>query len=109
MKTAPFNSLGKLKLVLPAMYLAGAAVIWFYFASANPDGLANIWIVLYTFPIVAVGTYLLDLQFPYVPGTYYTAHALYFWPSVIVLALFLFLILHGLQKLFSPAPPHQNP
>lgn len=102
MKISAFRICGALKFLLPGLYVAGAAVIWFYFAGANPDGLANIWIVIYTFPIVGIGTFLLNQQFPYMPGSYYTAHALYFWPSVIFLAFILFLILHGAQKLFHP-------
>lgn len=107
MKISAFRICGALKFLLPGLYVAGAAVVWLYFAGANPDGLANIWIVIYTFPIVAVGTYLLNQQFPYMPGSYYTAHALYFWTSVIFLALLLFLILRGLQKLFHPGPTDQ--
>lgn len=109
MKISAFRICGTLKFLLPGLYFAGAAVIWFYFAGANPDGLANIWIVIYTFPIVAVGTYLLNQQFPYMPGSYYTAHALYFWPSVIFLAFILFLTLHGLQKLFRPRADDHHP
>lgn len=73
--------------------------MWITFARTNPDGLANIGIVLYTFPVVLIGTFLLKLDFPYVPGGYYQAHALYFWPSVALLAALLFLILHALQKI----------
>lgn len=90
--------LKRLKYLLPALYIAGAAVVWITFASANPDGLANIGIVLYTFPIVLIGTFVLKLDFPYVPGRYYEAHALYFWPSAVLLALALFLICHALEK-----------
>jgi hypothetical protein len=94
-----------MKLIVPALYIAGAMVIWLAFSRSNPDGLANIWIAIYTFPIVIIGTFLLQGEFPYVPGRYYEAHALYFWPSVALLALALFLILHTLQKIAQPAVP----
>ena len=88
-----------LKYLLPAIYLAGAVVVWVTFVSTNPDGLANIGIVLYTFPVVLIGTFWLKLDFPYVPGRYYEAHALYFWPSVALLAVLLFLSCHALEKI----------
>jgi hypothetical protein len=94
-----------MKFIVPALYIAGAMVIWLAFSRTNPDGLANIWIAIYTFPIVIIGTFLLRGEFPYVPGRYYEAHALYFWPSVAFLALALFFIFHALQKIAQPAVP----
>src|SRR3979409_2305223 len=94
-----------MKFIVPALYIAGAMVIWLAFYRTNPDGLANIWIAIYTFPIFIIGTFLLGGEFPYVPGRYYEAHALYFWPSVALLALALFFIFHALQKIAHPAAP----
>jgi len=94
-----------MKFGVPAVYIAGSIVIWLNFLGSNPDGLANIWIAIYTFPIVLIGTFLLQGEFPYMPGRYYEAHALYFWPSIAVLALVLFLIFHVLQKIVRPAAP----
>jgi hypothetical protein len=102
MKKSMFKFFGVLKFVLPTVYMAGAIFIWINFVTTNPDGLANVWIGLYTFPIFIIGTFLLSLQFPYMPGSYYQAHALYFWPSVIFLAVVIFLVLHCLQKLSQP-------
>jgi hypothetical protein len=93
---------GKLKLIVPALYILGAIPIWFVFSNTNPDGLANIWLFFYTFPIVLVGTFIFHLEFPYFSGSYYVAHALYFWFSVIFLAGLLFLIFHGLQSITKP-------
>ncbi|MCK1639142.1 hypothetical protein IVA95_16410 [Bradyrhizobium sp. 157] len=97
------NTLSRLfrvmKFIVPALYIAGAIGIWLAFSRSNPDGLANVWIAIYTFPMVLIGTFLLQGEFPYLPGRYYEAHALYFWPSVALLALALFLIFHGLQRL----------
>src|SRR4030081_1133759 len=87
-----------MKFIVPALYIAGAIVIWLDFSRSNPDGLANIWIAIYTFPMVIIGTFLLRGEFPYVPGRYYEAHALYFWPNVALLALSLFLIFPCLAK-----------
>ncbi|MDB5947783.1 MAG: hypothetical protein JWQ33_2809 [Ramlibacter sp.] len=105
MRTALSRLLRRMKFAVPAIYLAGAMVIWLSFARSNPDGLANIWIAVYTFPFVIIGTFLLKGDFPYVPGRYYEAHALYFWPSVALLAFALFFVFHILQKLTQPAAP----
>jgi hypothetical protein len=94
-----------MKFVVPALYIAGAIVIWLDFSGSNPDGLANIWIAIYTFPIFIIGTFLLQGEFPYMPGRYYEAHALYFWPSVALLALALFFIFHAMQRIVQPAVP----
>ena len=94
-----------MKFIVPALYIAGAMAIWLAFYRTNPDGLANIWIAIYTFPFFLIGTLLLGGEFPYVPGRYYEAHALYFWPSVALLALALFLIFHALQKIAQPTVP----
>src|SRR3979409_2222709 len=40
-----------MKFIVPALYIAGAIVIWLDFSTSNHDGLANIWIAIYTFPI----------------------------------------------------------
>jgi hypothetical protein len=88
-----------MKPALPALYVAGAVTVWLDFAGTNPDGLANIWIAIYTFPVFIIGTFLLGGSFPYMPGRYYEAHALYFWPSVALLALALFLFLHAVQRI----------
>jgi hypothetical protein len=96
---------GVMKLVVPALYVLGAMGVWLAFARSNPDGLANIWIAIYTFPTFIVGTFLLRGEFPYMPGRYLEAHALYFWPSIALLALALFLVFLALQKIAQPAAP----
>jgi len=105
MKLSFFRLLRVMKFIVPALYIAGGMAIWLDFSRSNPDGLANIWIAIYTFPIAIIGTFLLQGEFPYVPGRYYEAHALYFWPSVALLALALFFIFHALQKIANPAAP----
>jgi hypothetical protein len=98
------KAFGIVRVAAPSLYLAGAIPVWLGFASAAPDGLANVWIALYTFPIVAVGTFVLRLDFPYVPGGYHVAHALYFWPSVALLAAAMFWLLGLIRRLFRADP-----
>ncbi len=90
---------GKIKWLAPALYILAAFPIWYVFSKTNPDGLANIWLIIYTFPIVIVGTFIFHLDFPYFSGGYYGAHALYFCFSVTFLAVVLFFIFYGLQKI----------
>jgi hypothetical protein len=96
-----------MKVVVPAVYVAGAIPVWLDFARTNPDGLANIWIAIYTLPIFIIGTFVLRGEFPYAPGRYYEAHALYFWPSVAILALASFFIFHFLQRIAQPDTPEE--
>lgn len=83
----------------PCLYLAGAVVVWLDFVSAEPDGLANLGLVIYTIPIVIVGTYCMRGQFPYVAGDYFEAHAWYFWSSSLILTCLLFVLLHFVKRL----------
>jgi hypothetical protein len=87
-----------MKFLLPALYIAGAIGIWLDFSRSPPDGLANIWISIYTLPIDILCALLLRGGFPYTPGGYYVAHALYFWPSVALLAFSMFYVFHALQR-----------
>jgi hypothetical protein len=96
---------GAMKFVVPALYVAGAIPIWLDFSRMNPDGLANIWLAIYTLPIGVIGSLVLRGEFPYVPGRYYEAHALYFWPSVALLALASFFIFRSFQRIAQPAAP----
>lgn len=72
------------------------------FFKTNPDGLANLWLIIYTFPIVVIGTFILHLEFPYISGSYYVAHTVYLCISVTFLAILLFFIFHTLQKITEP-------
>jgi hypothetical protein len=94
-----------MKFGVPAVYIAGAIVIWLDFPGSNPDGLANIRIAIYTFPIGLIGTYRLQGEFSYMAGRYYEAHTLYFFPGIAVFALALLLIFHVLQKIVHSAAP----
>ena len=90
------------KVLVPAVYLLGAILVWVDFARTNPDGLANIGIVLYTLPIALFGIFILKREFPFVHGGYYEAHALYFSAGVGILALVLFATCLALEKLARP-------
>jgi hypothetical protein len=99
-----------LKFSAPVLYIAGAIAIWLDFLGTNSDGfLANAGLIVYTLPIVLIGSVLLKGDFPYVSGSYYVAHAIYFWSSVVLLALALFSLFHALQKIAQPTVPMDAP
>lgn len=81
--------------VLPLCYLLGAAPVWGAFILAPPDGLGNVWLMVYTLPVVLFCTFVLKLDFPYIPGSYYTAHSAYFAAAVSVLTYLMHLALRA--------------
>ena len=88
---------------MPSAYILGAIFVWVDFAGSPPDGLANIWIALYTLPVMLLARLLTQREFPYVNSSlgYYEAHAVYFWVSVFVIAILLFFLGFGFQKLIQ--------
>ena len=92
-----------LKIVLPALYLALALYAWLDFVRAPPDGLANVGLMLVTFPVTLLGLLLTELtgggSFALMPTRfgYYGNHALYYWPSVGLTALLLYLVGRALR------------
>jgi hypothetical protein len=69
---------GAMKLVVPALYVVGAIGLWLKFVRTNPDGLANVWLVVYTLPVFVSARFLLQRECPFAPGRYDEADALYF-------------------------------
>lgn len=84
------------RFVLPAVYLAVALLAWLDFVRTNPDGLANIGLMLVTLPATLLGLLLTWMsggtEFVLIPSRlgYYTAHAVYFWPAALATALLLY-------------------
>jgi len=72
-------------------YLAVAAFILVTFLMAPPDGLANVWIVLWTAPL-SLPSFLLPLpmgfEFPYFPPSlgYHGRHVAWFVPTTLIIA-----------------------
>jgi hypothetical protein len=82
----------RLPVVLSAAYLAGGVAVWVDFAMTNPDGLANVGLLLYVLPVTMLGLALGRLagrsQFLLIPDSfgYWTSHALFFFPSLLAVA-----------------------
>jgi hypothetical protein len=83
-----------LALTITALYLMGATAVLTAFLMAPPDGLANVWIAVWTLPatVLLLGLlyYPFGIEFPFVPAGgalgYYGSHIAYFVPVVLILA-----------------------
>lgn len=94
------SSRRKVARVVVALYLLTAAWVLVAFLRAPPDGLANIWTVIWTAPVAAIGIFLerwTGLGYPFMPSRlgYYGGHALYFILSVTGLAAILLRLIAG--------------
>lgn len=82
----------------PAAYLAFAVYVWIDFINTAQDGLANLGLVLVTFPVAAMGVALTwalgKTGFVLIPNGlgYYTAHAVYFWPAALITAYLVYVV-----------------
>jgi hypothetical protein len=89
----------------PALYLTFALYAWIDFTRTAHDGLANLGLMLVTLPVTALGLLLTSalgktglVLIPSGMG-YYTAHAIYFWPSALLIAALLYAIGSWLSRL----------
>jgi hypothetical protein len=97
----------KWKYVLPALYLALAMYAWIDFTRTAHDGFANLGLMLVTLPVTALGLLLTSAlgrtDFVLIPSGlgYDTAHAVYFWPSALLIAALLYGICSALDRLWQ--------
>ena len=91
-------------LTITVIYLVSASAVLTAFLMAPPDGLANVWIAVWTLPVTFFGLGLLyypfGIGFPFVPSGgavigYYGSHVLYFVPAVALLASLLYRMING--------------
>ncbi|WP_310468201.1 hypothetical protein [Sphingomonas sp.] len=86
------------RFILPGLYLALALYVWFDFATAARDGLANLGLFLVTAPVAAVGllidSFTTGTRFSLLPDGfgYLGNHAIYYVPAVSVTAGLMFLL-----------------
>jgi hypothetical protein len=86
--------------------LAFALYVWIDLTRTAHDGFANLGLMLATLPVTAVGLFLTSALgrtgFVLVPSGmgYYTAHAVYFWPSALLLAALLYGFCSALSRLW---------
>lgn len=79
-------------LALSAAYLLGGLAVWISFVRTNHDGLANLGLVLYVFPVTVIGEGLSLMtghtEFPLIPTRfgYLINHALFYFPSLLLIA-----------------------
>jgi hypothetical protein len=83
----------RLPVVLCTAYLAGGIAVWFSFARTNPDGLANVGLILYVLPVsalgLAAGKLMGRVEFLLIPNRfgYLADHAVFFFPSLLVVTV----------------------
>ncbi len=88
----------KWRIILPAAYLALALGVWIDFVNTNPDGLANLGLMLVVLPVTVAGLFIGWLadheSFILLPDGlgYFGDHALFYAPSVALIALALWLL-----------------
>jgi hypothetical protein len=95
----------KWRIILPAAYLALATSVWIDFVNTNADGLANLGLMLVVLPVTAAGLFigwLADQEsFILLPDGlgYFGDHALFYVPSVAFIALTLWLLGRGIDRI----------
>jgi hypothetical protein len=79
----------RLPVGLCAAYVVGGVAVWISLARTNPDGLANVGLVLYVFPVTILGLVAGKLigrtEFLLIPDRfgYLADHAVFFFPSLL--------------------------
>ncbi len=105
----------KFRILLPAVYLAIATAMWVNFMSLPPDGLASLGLMLVVLPVTLLDLALRRSDAPgksvFIPEhlSYYPAHAVFFWTSVACIALVLWLIGLGIDRLRAPRATSPQP
>ena len=85
----------RLRYWFPLAYGLLAAFIWWEFVHTNPDGLANVGLVIVVLPVTLLGLligWLIGMQeFLLIPDRfgYYWDHAVFFVPSALLVAALL--------------------
>ena len=88
------------RVILPGAYVLLALAFWLDFARTAQDGLANLGLMLAVLPITLLGWALGAQQFVLLPDRfgYLGNHAAFYVPSVIAIALVLFLLGERLDR-----------
>ncbi len=86
--------------VVVGLYVASAVWVLVTFLRAPPDGLANIWTVVWTAPVSAIGVVLerwTGLSYPFMPSRLgnYGGHTVYFVLAVTLIAVAAYRIIAG--------------
>ncbi len=95
----------KFRIIVPAAYLVIAAAVVVDFMRLPPDGLASAGLMLVVLPVTLLDLALRRSDAPgrsvFIPEhlSYYPAHAVFFWTSVACIALVLWLIGLGIDRL----------
>ena len=100
----------KFRFILPTIYFLIAAGIWLNFMSLPPDGLASLGLMLVVLPVTLLDLALRRADAPgasiFIPDglSYYPAHAIFYGTSVACLAVVLWLLGLGIDRLRASKP-----
>ncbi len=92
------------RFILPGLYLLFATYVWFDFTRINPDGLANVGLMLVTLPVTLAGLGMGALigadKFVLLPDGfgYFGDHALYYVPAAAVTAALIWLLGRAIDR-----------
>jgi hypothetical protein len=95
----------KFRYILPAVYLVIAVAVWVDFMRSPPDGLANAGLMLVVLPVTLLDLALRRSDAPeasvFMPDglSYYPAHTVFFGISVACIAVVLWLLGLGIDRL----------
>ena len=98
----------RLPKIISAIYLAGGLAVWISFIRTNHDGLANVGLILYVFPIsllgLAAGWLTGRTEFLLIPDRfgYLGDHAVFFFPSLFAVAALIGWVVGGVQRIRRP-------
>jgi hypothetical protein len=95
----------RLPKIFSAIYLAGGLAVWISFVRTNHDGLANVGLILYVFPVsllgLAAGWLSGTTEFLLIPDRfgYYGDHAVFFFPSLFAVAALIAWVVTVVQRI----------
>ncbi|MFL6725783.1 MAG: hypothetical protein ACJ8FS_04615 [Sphingomicrobium sp.] len=97
----------KVRVVLPGIYLLVAFCVWLDFMGLSADGFANLGLMLVVLPITLLDLVLRSSKHPadsiFVPDRwgYYLDLSVFFWISVAIIAVALFLLGRLIDRRFA--------
>ena len=91
----------KAKYIIPSIYLVIGILVWLQFLGSPPDGLANIGIVLYVFPMTMLGFLIFGKTLPFFSGSYYVSQSKFFFISLITITALIYFICSLISKIAS--------
>ena len=91
----------KVKYIIPSVYFLLGILFWLEFMNLPPDGLANVGIALYVFPTTLLGLLIFGKTFPFISGSYYVSHSIFFFVSLLIITVLIYYFIALIIKFTS--------